>query len=670
MQTPARLITLLTSGLFLFNIGMAQFPEEPEAAKHREREIGRLAGLYKSGQNLSSSGHNIDVTYYELKIKVDTDTRSLSGTVRIVARTTVDAVPSVRLDLKSGFIIDQVRVDNQIAVVLRGSLDFDVVLPDTIQQSGTIFTVDISYHGSPPSTGFGSFIFSNQPTNSTPWVWSLSEPYGAPDWWPCKDNPDDKADSLDVWITCNQAFKAGSQGKLVSVMVEEPGTLTYHWKHRYPISTYLVSVAITNYSVISDWFAYAPSDSMEILNYVLPFDSAAARPQLAQTVPMLQIYSDLFGLYPFINEKYGHSQFGWGGGMEHQTMTSLGGFGESLIAHELAHQWFGDMITMKTWPDIWLNEGFATYSVALYREQRYGSSSYWSYMGSQMTNAKDAVGSIRVADTTNVSSLFDGRLVYSKGATVLHMLRHVVGDSVFFAALKSYATDPQFMYKNASTSDFQNVFEMVSGKDLDWFFQQWINGERYPSYQFEWGWVPEGQGARVRFTISQIIQSNPTFFVMPVDIRISGAGKDTTFSVSNTDANQTWVLSISFFPNLLSIDPDNWILKTVGGVLVGIDNVGKKPSSFELNQNYPNPFNPSTVIHYGIPERSRVMIEILDLLGRRVAVLEDRELSEGKYQVQWRPEVASGVYMYRMTAIPVARPYEPIVQARKMIYMK
>ena len=670
MQTPARLITLLTSGLFLFNTGMTQFLEEPEAAKHREREIERLADLFKASGKSSASGQNIDVTYYELKIWISPPTRSISGTVRVVAATTVDSVSTVRFDLSSACIVDQVTVDAQAATVLRGTSNFDVVLPSVAQQSGTTLTFDIAYHGTPSTSGFGSFAFSQHGIITTPWVWSLSEPYGAPDWWPCKDNPGDKADSLDVWITCDQNLKVGSQGKLVSVLPEEPGTVTTHWKHRYPISTYLVSLAITNYSVITDWFVYSPTDSMMILNYVLPEDSVTARPVLALTVPMLHIYSDLFGLYPFVLEKYGHATFGWGGGMEHQTMTSIGGYGENLIAHELAHQWFGDMITMKTWPDIWLNEGFATYSVALYLEQRYSNANYRSYMNSQMLSAKNATGSIHVSDTSSVSNLFNGSLVYAKGATVLHMLRHVVGDSVFFSALKSYATDPQFMYKNASTADFQSVFELVSGQDLDWFFQQWIYGQGYPQYQFQWGWVPEGQEEKVRLSLSQVTGTNPSFFTMPVDIRIYGGGTSASFSVFNDSLSQTWVWSVPFVPDSISIDPENWILKTAVGILVGIDDVGKKPSSFVLDQNYPNPFNPSTVIRYAIPERSRVTIEIMDLLGRRVAVLEDRDLGEGRYQVQWRPEGATGMYVYRMTATPLARPYEPLVQSRKMVYMK
>lgn len=654
--------------------GISQLLDEPEEAKHRQRELERLARLFKSSQSGSSSGQNMDVTYYGLKIKVQLDVPRIVGSVRIEGTTTVDNVTSVSLDLQSFLTIDSVLANGTRASILRSSSTFEI--PVAVPVKGTKVTFDVFYRGSPAGSGFGSFAEAVQPGTTTPWIWTLSEPYGAPDWWPCKDNPADKADSLDVWITCNGNFKAGSQGKLISVTPDGQGNQTYHWRHRYPISSYLVSLAVTNYAVFSDWFKYSPSDSMEVLNYVLPSDSSLVRAVLAETVPMLGIFSDLFGLYPFVGEKYGHAQFAWAGGMEHQTMTSIGknsattGFTEDLIAHELAHQWFGDMITMRTWPDIWLNEGFATYSVALYREQRYGASSYQTYMDNQLFRAKNAVGSIRVTDTSNIGVLFNGNLVYGKGATVLHMLRHVVGDSVFFAALKGYATSPHFMFKNASTGDLQQVFEDSSGQDLDYFFQQWIYGENYPQYQFEWGWVPEGEVSRIRFSLSQVTGTNPSFFTMPVDIRVYGAGTDTTFSVFNDAVSQSWVRSVPFEPDSVSIDPDNWILKTVQGTLVGIDEVGKKGLSFELDQNYPNPFNPSTLIRYAVPRRSRVRIEIIDVLGRLVGILTDHEMEEGRYAVQWRPDGASGVYVYRMTAVPVAHPHEPTVLVRKMIYLK
>lgn len=655
--------------LILFSplTGISQVRVDLEQAKHRQNELTRQSRLLRTSRALNQSGRNIDVTYYELKITLLTSVDSVAGSVRIIAKTTADAITSVRFDMNILLHLDSVRVDGATRAFVRNATNFDVDLSSSPPAMGTILTFDVFYRGEPATSGFGSFAFTVQPNTSIPWVWSLSEPYGASDWWPCKDSPDDKADSLDVWITCPDNLKAGSEGKLVSVLSNPPGMRTYHWRHRYPISPYLVSIAVTDYAEFSDWFHYSPTDSMEVLNYVLPGEETGlTRAQLAEAVPMLEIYSDLFGLYPFVTEKYGHCQFNRGGGMEHQTMTSLGkigvnGFTEELVAHELAHQWFGDMITMATWGDIWLNEGFATYCVALYLEQRYGPVSYRSYMNTRMPSAKTAQGTLYVADTANVSGLFNGGLVYNKGASVLHMLRHVVGDSLFFESMKAYANDARFRYKNATTEDFQGVVEQVSKMNLDVFFQQWLYGEGIPHYTFTSNWIPEGNGSRVGFTLSQTMQTNPTFFIMPIDVRVYGGGGDTTFSVLNEFAIQTWDWSFPFAPDSIAIDPENWILKTVQET---------RNPTFELDQNYPNPFNPSTVIRYAVPELSRVRIEVMDVLGRRVAILEDRDRGKGSYEVSWRPRGASGVYVYRMTAIPAARPHETLVRVRKMIFVK
>ncbi|MEO0206926.1 MAG: M1 family aminopeptidase, partial [candidate division WOR-3 bacterium] len=363
--------------------------------------------------------------------------------------------------------------------------------------------------------------------------------------------------------TCNSAFKVGSNGKLLSVVDNGNGTSTHHWKTVYPISTYLISVALTNYAEFSNWFKYSPTDSMQVLNYVLPENLSSAQAGLPKAVDGLQIFSQLFGLYPFINEKYGHAQFGWGGGMEHQTMTYLGGFSEYLVIHELSHQWFGDMITCRTWPDLWLNEGFASYCEGLYGEKRYGMSSYWSVINADMSSAKSAVGTLYLQDTTSVGNMFAGSRVYSKGSSVLHMLRHVLGDSIFFQSMYNYANDPNLKYGTASTQDFQTVCEVTSGRDLDFFFNEWVFGEKYPRYSYGWTSEPSNGGYKVTLGVTQTtLTTNPLFFTMPIDIQIFGNGWDTTIVIFNNQQTQTFEFDVSHQPTSLQFDPGNWILKT------------------------------------------------------------------------------------------------------------
>ena len=562
---------------------------------------------------------------------------------------TVGNLASVTLDLMNAMAVDSVRTGGTRLSFTQQATTVLITL-DRSYANGEMVALDIYYRGVPGSSGFGSFTFSSHA--GAPWVYTLSEPYGAKDWWPCKDHPLDKADSADIWVTVDSTLKVGSNGKLVAVLNNGNGTKTHRWTERYPISTYLVSMAITNFSEFTNWFKYTPTDSMPVLNYVLPEHLASAQSNLPRTIDMLAIYSNRYGLYPFINEKYGHSEFGWGGGMEHQTMTSLNGFSESLVAHELAHMWFGDMITCANWPNIWLNEGFATYSVAVYYEGKYGPANYVTYMNSQMNSARNAVGSVYVRDTSTVGSLFSNNLVYAKGASVLHMLRHVLGDSVFFRCLRAYASDPRFKFAVATTEDLKEVCETVSGVSLGYFFDEWIYGEKYPRYTYSWRAIPDTNGGYfVPIRIQQTSgTTNPVFFTMPVDFRLTGTSLDTTVVLWNNLADQSFQIHVPSLPTTGQLDPNNWILKTA--TLVSVDDKGfvKAPLSFRLDQNYPNPFNPNTTIRYELPGTSHVQLKVYDFLGREVATLVDRVEEPGYRSVDFNASLLStGVYVYRLS---------------------
>ncbi|MGA2625355.1 MAG: M1 family aminopeptidase, partial [Bacteroidota bacterium] len=531
----------------------------------RQLEIERYKSLFQRSAAHVTSGQNIDVTYYNLALRITTSPQYLRGDVTMKAFSRQNGVNQVTLDLMQSMTIDSVKVGGSLTGFSQHPSSFDVTL-DRSYNAGELMAVEIFYEGEPGSSGFGSFAFSSH--GSVPWVWSLSEPYGAKDWWPCKDHPSDKADSADIIVTCDSTYRVGSNGILVSVTNNGDGTKTHHWQERYPISNYLISVALTNYAQFSNWFKYSPTDSMEVLNYALPVDLTSAMSGAPAAVEGLQIFSRLFGLYPFVKEKYGHSQFGWGGAMEHQTMTSTCCFDEDILIHELSHQWFGDMITCRTWPNIWLNEGFATYCEALFAEQKYGTGTYWNFLNNDMSSARLAAGTLYVSDSSNVGKLFDGSLVYDKGAVVLHMLRHVLGDSVFFKAMRNYANTASLMYSTASTPDFQAVCESTSTKDLSYFFNEWVYGEKYPRYGYDWTSSPSPQGYTVTYGVGQTTgTSNPAFFSMPIDLKIIGTGWDTTVTVFNDSLCQTFVFDVSHNPTLIQLDPEGWILKDTISVL-------------------------------------------------------------------------------------------------------
>jgi aminopeptidase N len=578
-----------------------------------------------------------DVKYYCLALEVFTQSNNLKGKVTIRGVCLKDSTRSLTLDLVNQMRVDSVLVDGRNNAFAQNRNSFDISFDRSYNLTETI-SIDVFYEGVPISTGFGSFIFDSH--GGIPWVYTLSEPYGAKDWWPCKDDPGDKADSADILITCDSTFKAGSQGILVSVTNNGNGTATHFWKERYPIASYLISIAITNYTQFSNWFRYSDTDSMEVLNYVLPEHDSTAIQNLPRTIDMLKIFSELFGRYPFIKEKYGHAEFGRGGAMEHQTMTSTTTFNENTIAHELAHQWFGDMITCRSWPELWLNEGFAQYSTALYLERRYGTDSYWAYMNPQIDQAQTAQRALGDPDTTNVKNLFNSALVYSKGSSVLHMLRHVLGDSIFFRSLHTYATDPALQYSTATTRDFQSICESISGKNLSYFFQEWIYGKGYPVYNYSWTWKSLGDSSVIILDIGQINdRGNSTFFTMPIDIQITAAGRDTTLTVFNDLQQQRFIIKTNEKPSVVLIDPENWILKYV------YSDEDRLPSAYVLEQNYPNPFNSTTNIVYRLRQQGDVTIKIYDVLGREVATLIDKRQMPGVYKCQWTPVMcASGIY--------------------------
>lgn len=406
---------------------------------------------------------------------------------------------------------------------------------------------------------------------------------------------------------------------------------------------------------------------MEVVFYVYPEHLERAKRDLGITVKMLEFFSSIFGEYPFIREKYGMAIFPWGGGMEHQTITS---YGSSLIqgnnnydyinAHELAHQWFGDAITMRFWSHIWLNEGFASYAEALWFEHLYGKEVYHQYIDAY--DRYPLQGPLFIADSLNDNALFS-RTVYDKGAFTLHMLRGVLGDSTFFNCLKDYAQKSRFVYSTATTEDFQMLCEEISGIGLGWFFEQWVYRGDRPEYSAQWS--VSGSGPFT--TTLNISQQNSELYKMPLEIKLEGTTSDTLFSIWNEDGFQQYTFLTDYEPHSLTIDPDNWVLKTVS-VKKSHDDLRDTPQSFKVEQNFPNPFNPETSIPFTLPKNARVNLEIYNILGEKV-YSQMQEFSAGYHVIIWKGEsnqgarVPTGVYFYRVST-PSA------TQTRRMVLMR
>ncbi|MBI5471916.1 MAG: hypothetical protein HY961_06180 [Ignavibacteriae bacterium] len=329
---------LLFTLAVLCTVAGAAFGQAVPQSMMTEKEalVKSEARSYASLMNAKSkpaSDPNIDVKYYKLNITITTAPNYLRGTVTMKAVSSVSNLSSVTLDLMNTMIVDSVKVGATRLAFSQQPTTFTITLNRTYG-NGELVTIDIYYRGVPVGDGLR---FSSH--GGVPWVYTFSQPYGARDWWPCKDHPLDKADSVDIWVTVGISNKVGSNGKLVAVIDNGNGTTTYKWAERYPISTELVSLATTNYAEFTNWFKYTPTDSMPVLNYVLPEHLATAQIDLPKTIDMLRIFSDKYSLYPFVMEKYGHAEFGWtGSALENQTMTSFGFSEEWVLAHELAHQ--------------------------------------------------------------------------------------------------------------------------------------------------------------------------------------------------------------------------------------------------------------------------------------------------------------------------------------------
>jgi len=571
-------------------------------------------------------------------------------------------------------IVDSVLLNGAKINFIRNSNEDKLIinLPITFSPLEE-FEIDVYYYGSPVRDGFGGYVYgtdqtTTKRTDGQPVIWTLSQPYGTSNWFPCKDYPGDKVDSSDVWITADKFYTTVSNGKLEEV-IETDSSKTFKWKNRTPISPYLISIAMTNYEEYKYEFEYEPGKKMDVIHYIYPGTFTTLRKlQLEKTVPMLEFFSEIYWLYPYINDKYGHAQCGFSGGMEHQTVSSMGSFGEDLVAHELAHQWFGDKITCADWHHIWLNEGFATYSEALWFEHINGRDGYISNIEYEMYYAKQAVGSVYATDISSVTAIFDSRRSYSKGAIVLHMLRGVLGDETFFDVMKTYINDPKLSFGSATTEDFQRVAEEVSNQDLDYFFSQWIYGENYPKYNYTWGYEEQDGFYNLLLNISQNTDTNnPTFFTMPIQIKLQTVSGDTLITVFNDMQNQDFEIRLNAKPENLFFDPDNWILKTASGTTF-VEQKYELINTFYLEQNYPNPFNPSTKFHYVMHERENVKITVYDLIGNEIAVLVNEEKNPGVYEVEFNPNLfgnnlSSGVYIYHMKT-------DSFTDSKKMILLK
>jgi aminopeptidase N len=553
---------------------------------------------------------NIDVNYYHLDIKINPTTRQLTGAVQVDFLPIVANLNLINLDLNDAYQVDSIVQNSKKLTFTHQSSQLAISFPTSIALDERPTSIKIYYHGRPPTSTSNFSIEFTTHGNNVPVIWTLSEPYDAPRWWPCVDNPADKADSCDVWITLPSFYTAVSQGVLTELKRNEDGTNTAKWKHRYPISQYLISIAASNYVLQKQEWEYAENSKMDVLNYLYPEVAGDIRlqPLLQSTLDMLSVFSESYGEYPFIKEKYGHAMFGFGGGMEHQTVSSMGGFSTGLIAHELAHQWFGDKVTCKTWRDIWVNEGFAEFSALYYYEKAFGKTEYNASVAAHILGAKKTTGTVAIENTSSVDAIFDYAKTYQKGSIILHMLRGVLGDEMFFRCLKEYQTT-EFAYDAATIEDFKSVTERVSSLKLDYFFDQWLFGTGYPSYNFSWR---QSSANTMLLNVKHQGTAATTLFAMPMEVLINfedGSSRTEKVFVNENDISFQFD-DVSSKIKSVSLDPNNLVMKDL--MEVEFDAPLEIEKILDLSI-YPNP-----VTDFINVSNNELSAEIFDINGRQL----------------------------------------------------
>lgn len=559
-----------------------------------------------------------------------------------------------------------------------------IVLPVSLRNQDSLL-VDIWYaHTSAVNKGY-YYYDKNTSGSQNQWTlerlgYTFTEPYDSPYWFPCINDPSVKVPcSIDA--TVPQGFLVVSNGLLKQRIDNGDGTVTFQWEERHPIAMYLMAVTISKYSTFSHFYHRIsnPSDSVEIKYYVWQADSAGltynAVTAFKNVVDMMTLFSTIFGEYPF--DKYGMAAvypFG-AGGMEHQTITTIhrswlaDGGSQNGIAHELAHQWWGDMVTCSMWADIWLNEGFATYSEALWREHLDGFEGLKTYMASRATDRSFLNASWQYPIYNPPPDFLFWDLEYGKAGWVLHMLRYVLGDSTFFSVFRTYRQ--RFEYKSATTDDFAAATSFVAGRDMSWFFNQWVYRKGWPIYAYRWNAQPGSDGAHNLTVAIQQQQIDPVF-QMPVQLKVQGGGRDTTVVARDSTRNQIFSFVVAFRPDTVYFDPDGWVLKQMSSIFSSnIGNENELPGSFALYQNYPNPFNPATLLRYYLPTAGMVVLRIYDLLGQEVATVANEHESAGFHEVRFNGEaLPSGVYFYRVMVTPSTATAGVFVDTKKMLLLK
>ncbi len=626
--------------ILLLFIGVHSFAQdEPFYKDSYLEDLVKNEGKRNAFRNTNSETNhtsNYDLTYQKLEwtINPDTNLASIEGDISsdFIA---IEQMTTIAFDLSQDLTVTEVKQGSNTLSFTHTNEILTITLNETLE-IGEASSVKVSYGGNPNGgTGWGAFVKSEH--SGTPIIWTLSEPYGAKEWWPSKQDLIDKVDAVDIYVTTPSEYTVASNGLKISEDITGNQKIT-HWKHDYPIPAYLIAIAITNYTIYTETAYEGTVNEFPIENYVYPEYLSIAQEKTPITADIMELFGDLFEIYPFKEEKYGHAQFGWGGGMEHTTMSFMGNFNRGLIAHELAHQWFGDKVTCGSWSDLWINEGFATYSNAIVIENLDGANAFKNWRISKIENIKSVSdGSVYIQenDTLNTSRLFSSRLTYNKGAMLLHMLRKHIGDAAFFQGIKNFLQDDALAYGYAKSEQIISHFESASDQDLTEFFNDWLYGQGYPIFTNNWSQV--GDEVEVELIQTQS-DASVAFFEVKLPVEFVGANGESLHKIlDNTENNQNFTTIVPFPVVELRIDGNrDYVIS--GASDLAIENQDLSSVNLRL---YPNPTSKEFYIEGG----EKVEISSIEIYDLSLKKIENKNKDSKKIDLS---KYETGVYIVKI----------------------
>jgi len=640
-----RTITLL---IFLCFIAGNLFPQSCEESKHlRSTSFSRPF----APKNLALH-NNYDQKFIHINIEANDSNRFISNTVNYTLKAKASSIEQVYFEFSPTFTIDSVSINHQTCTYYYSN-DTLILFPPSPITPYSLFEVSISYHGDATSGGEYRGLTNTYSSDYNQHItWTLSESFHLKDWLPCKQDLNDRLDSAWIFITVDSTCKAGSEGKLTSVTPLSNGKMRYEWKERHPIVYYLLSIAVGKFAEYS-FYVHIPglSDSLLVMNYIYkdPQCLIDNKTDIDRTGDFLRIYSDKFGLYPFADEKYGHCQVPLGGGMEHQTMTTLGSFVHWLVAHEMAHMWFGDHITCANWQDIWINEGFASYGEYITLQNYFDQATADITMRHFQSRArKEPEGSIYIPIEIawDENRIFNGNLSYKKGAALIHMIRYLCNnDSIFFYGLKQL----QNIYADSvlTGADVRDLYEQITGIDFHPLFDQYYYGKGYPIYNIRWR--QDSTQNSWNDLIIQIEQRGSSqdnnLFTIPLPFRIyhQGTYEDIRLPITqNIEVHNISTQGLKI--DSVQFDPQNWILDSLESFSISIEPLAVENDFFSV---YPNPASNYIMIDCNKPMQ-QVKIEFYSMDYKLIF---ETETQHFPFIHPLNTSISNGVYFLKITTL-------------------